>query len=48
VTYHRVKEDVLLKVAEVVAEKGAEMAFPTRTLYMEDTIQIAQNQQVGS
>lgn len=42
VTYHRVKEDVLLKVAQIVAEKGAEMAFPTRTLYVEDAVQIAQ------
>lgn len=42
VTYHRVKEDVLLKVAQIVAEKGAEMAFPTRTLYVEDPVQIAQ------
>lgn len=48
VTYHRVKEDVLLKVAEVVAENGAEMAFPTRTLYMEDTVQVAQSQPMGS
>ncbi|WP_019896413.1 mechanosensitive ion channel family protein [Hydrogenovibrio halophilus] len=41
VKFHAVKEDVLLKVSEIVAEAGAEMAFPTRTLYLEDTVQVS-------
>jgi MscS family membrane protein len=41
VKFHAVKEDVLLKVSEIVAEASAEMAFPTRTLYLEDTVQIS-------
>lgn len=45
VTYHKVKEDVLLKVAQIVADKGAEMAFPTRTLYVEEPVQISQTEQ---
>lgn len=44
VTYHKVKEDVLLKIAEIVSEKGAEMAFPTRTLYVEEPVQISQTE----
>ncbi len=32
--YHMVKEDVLLKIADIVARHGAEIAFPTRTLHM--------------
>ena len=32
--YHIIKQDVLLKIAEVVAEHGGEMAFPTRTLHL--------------
>ncbi len=32
--FHAVKQDVLLKVADVIARHGAEMAFPTRTLYL--------------
>ena len=32
-TYHAVKEDVLFKIAEIVSAKGAEFAFPTRTLH---------------
>ena len=30
--YHAVKQDVLLKISDIVAQYGAEMAFPTRTL----------------
>lgn len=41
VKYHAVKEAVLLQVAQIVAQMGAEMAFPTRTLYVEDTVQMA-------
>ncbi|MCP5277701.1 MAG: mechanosensitive ion channel family protein [Thiobacillus sp.] len=36
VHYHEVKQDVLLKVAEIIARHGAEIAFPTRTLHMVD------------
>ncbi|WP_291992116.1 mechanosensitive ion channel family protein [Candidatus Accumulibacter sp. ACC003] len=34
VEYHEIKQDVLLKVAEIVARNGAEIAFPTRTLHV--------------
>jgi len=37
--YHEVKEDVLIKIAEVIDGFGAEMAFPTRTLYVENFAQ---------
>lgn len=32
--YHRVKQDVLLKVAEIINRRGAEIAFPTQTLHL--------------
>ncbi|WP_018078636.1 mechanosensitive ion channel family protein [Thiobacillus denitrificans] len=35
VHYHEVKQDVLLKVAAIIQSHGAEIAFPTRTLYIE-------------
>jgi MscS family membrane protein len=35
--YHRVKEDVLLKIAEIIEGHGAEVAFPTRTLHLAGT-----------
>lgn len=34
VHYHEVKQDVLLKVADIIAKHGAEIAFPTRTLHL--------------
>ncbi|HVK93696.1 MAG TPA: mechanosensitive ion channel family protein [Noviherbaspirillum sp.] len=32
--YHEVKEDVLLKVADIIASHGAEIAFPTSTVHL--------------
>lgn len=34
IKYHEVKQDVLLRVADVVLGHGAEFAFPTRTLHL--------------
>ena len=33
--YTKIKQDILLAVAEIVERHGAEIAFPTRTLYMQ-------------
>jgi MscS family membrane protein len=35
VHYHEVKQDILLKVAEIIDGHGAQIAFPTRTLHIE-------------
>jgi MscS family membrane protein len=35
VTYHNVKEDVLLKVLDLVHQHGADVAFPTQTVHLE-------------
>lgn len=40
-TYHDVKQDVLLKVHEIVEKHGAEMAFPTSTILMPEPITVA-------
>ncbi len=37
VKFHEIKQDVLLKISHVVESHGAEMAFPTRTLYIESS-----------
>ena len=34
VEFHAVKQDVLLKISEIIASHGAEIAFPTRTLHI--------------
>jgi MscS family membrane protein len=33
--YHVVKQDVLLKIADIIAAQGAEIAYPTRSLFIE-------------
>ena len=35
IEFHEIKEDVLLKVAQVIDEQGAEIAFPSRSIYIE-------------
>jgi len=35
IRFHEIKEDVLLKISDIVEGHGAEMAFPTRTLHVE-------------
>jgi len=35
VHYHEVKQDVLLKIAAIIQNHGAEIAFPTRTVHLE-------------
>jgi MscS family membrane protein len=34
VEYHHVKQDVLLKIGEIIERHGAEVAFPTQTLHL--------------
>lgn len=34
VDFHEIKQDVMLKIADIVARHGAEIAFPTRTLHI--------------
>jgi MscS family membrane protein len=35
--FHEIKQEVLLQVAQIVARHGADFAFPTRTLYLNQT-----------
>ena len=39
--YHVVKEEVLLKIADIIAQHGAEVAFPTCTLHVASEVSIA-------
>ena len=39
--YHEVKQEILLRVLEIVEQHGAEIAFPTSTLHVPDPIQLA-------
>lgn len=37
IKYHEVRQDVFLKIAEIVESHGAEFAFPSQSLYIENT-----------
>ncbi|KPQ02502.1 mechanosensitive ion channel family protein [Marinobacter sp. HL-58] len=43
VRFHEVKQDVLLKISDIIEAHGAEVAFPTRTLHMPDGVRVAGN-----
>jgi MscS family membrane protein len=38
--FHAIKQDVLLKISDIIAAHGAEIAFPTSTIHMADSIAI--------
>lgn len=44
VRFHEVKQDVLLKIADIIEGYGAEVAFPTRTLHMPESVRLASDQ----
>lgn len=48
--FHQVKEDVLLKILDIVDAHGAEVAFPTTTIHVPDGIraQLPQPRQAGA
>lgn len=40
VKYHEIKHDVLLRLAQIIADHGAEIAFPTRTLHVPEGLRV--------
>ncbi|MEE4639428.1 MAG: mechanosensitive ion channel family protein [Wenzhouxiangella sp.] len=46
-TYHAVREDVLLKIGDIISSHGAEIAFPTRTIKLEQAEQMARETRDG-
>lgn len=46
--YHRVKQDVLLKIIDIIEEHGAECAFPTTTVHMANGIPDEMEQENGN
>jgi MscS family membrane protein len=45
-TFMRIQEDVLLKVADIITKHGAEFAFPTRTLEMPTGLNIQKSKEL--
>ncbi len=42
IEYHEVKEDVLLRVIDIIEELGAEIAYPTSTVHVPEPLQLVQ------
>ncbi|MEP5569010.1 MAG: mechanosensitive ion channel family protein [Halioglobus sp.] len=40
VRFHEIKQDVMLKVLDIVTRNGADVAFPTQTLHVEQALQM--------
>lgn len=45
--FHRIKQDILLEVSEIIERHGAEIAFPTRTLHVADAASLAAAEEGG-
>jgi MscS family membrane protein len=41
VRFHEIKQDVLLKISDIIARHGAEIAFPTSTVHVPEPFQLA-------
>jgi len=39
--YHRIKQDILLKVARIISDHGAEIAYPTSTVHVAEELRIS-------
>lgn len=44
VTFHEVKQDILLKIGQIIAGHGAEIAFPTQTLHLRGNAAVDETQ----
>ncbi|MBD3670399.1 MAG: mechanosensitive ion channel family protein [Gammaproteobacteria bacterium] len=40
--YHQIKQDILFKIADIIARHGAEVAFPTSTVHIPEPMQFTQ------
>ncbi len=45
VRYHEIKQDVLLKILQIIHDNDADVAFPTQTLQMEQVVRMAPEQE---
>ncbi|MFO7527257.1 MAG: mechanosensitive ion channel family protein [Marinobacter sp.] len=41
VRFHEIKQDILLRISDIIEGYGAEVAFPTRTLHLPDGVRLA-------
>jgi MscS family membrane protein len=43
VKFHEIKQDVMLRIAEIIESNQAEVAFPTSTIHIADAIALEKN-----
>ena len=43
IEYHKVKQDVLFKISDIISRHQAEIAFPTSTVHIPETLQLQQS-----
>ena len=48
VKYHEVKQDVLLKISDIIVGHGAQVAFPTQTLHVPERIELKHSERNSS
>jgi MscS family membrane protein len=41
IEFHKVKQDVLFRISEIITHHGAEIAYPTSTLHVPEPLQLA-------
>ncbi len=41
IEFHAIKQDVMLKIMQIIANRGAEIAYPTQTLHLADAAQLS-------
>jgi MscS family membrane protein len=41
VKFHEIKQDVLLKISDIIESHGAEVAYPSRAFYLPDGVQVS-------
>lgn len=48
VKFHEIKQNVLLKISDIIEGYGAEVAFPTRTLHLPEGVRLSRSQSTES
>ena len=48
VKYHAVKQDVLLKISDIIVSHGGQVAFPTQTLHLPESISLKHSERHNS
>lgn len=48
VEFHEIKQDIMLKIADIIAGYGAEIAYPTSTLHVPEPVRLSGSEDAGA